>query len=279
MHSLEHGAVWVTYRPELSTEDVEALRAQIRGKRYTLLSPYAGLPAPVVASAWGVQLQLSGPDDPRLESFLATYRQGPQAPEPGAACYSGTTFTFLLGLSLWLVATRLPRRELWRSTVRRSITLIALALLITAGTYVFVGEAYVRFGILHLLGSMLVLSLPLLTAPLWVTLSVGLAMILVGAYLTTLTVIFPWLIALGVAQAGVEMVDYYPLLPWGGAALLGVACGRLSYPGGRRRVALPDFSAVAPLRALRFLGRNSLLVYVLHQPILLGTLFALQALR
>jgi len=90
VHSLEHGAVWVTHRPELSTEDVEALRAQIRGKRYTLLSPYAGLPAPVVASAWGVQLQLSGPDDPRLESFLATYRQGPQAPEPGAACYSGT---------------------------------------------------------------------------------------------------------------------------------------------------------------------------------------------
>ena len=191
----------------------------------------------------------------------------------------GTTFTFLLGLSLWLVATRLPRRELWRSTVRRSITLIALALLITAGTSAFVGEAYVRFGILHLLGSMLVLSLPLLTAPLWATLGGGLAMILVGAYLTTLTATFPWLIALGVAQAGVEMVDYYPLLPWGGAALLGVACGRLSYPDGRRRVALPDFSAVAPIRALRFLGRHSLLVYVLHQPILLGTLFALQALR
>ncbi len=191
----------------------------------------------------------------------------------------GTTFTFLLGLSLWLVATRLPRRELWRSTVRRSITLIALALLITAGTSVFVGEAYVRFGILHLLGSMLVLSLPFVSAPLWLTLAVGLAMILVGTYFTTLTATFPWLIALGVAQAGVEMVDYYPLLPWGGAALLGVACGRLSYPGGRRRVTLPELSTVGPVRMLRFLGRHSLLVYVLHQPILLGTLFALQALR
>jgi uncharacterized membrane protein len=74
------------------------------------------------------------------------------------------------------------------------------------------------------------------------------------------------------------MVDYYPLLPWGGAALLGVACGRLNYPDGRRRLSLPDLSAAAPVRALRFLGRHSLLIYLLHQPILLGALFGLQAL-
>jgi hypothetical protein len=90
VHALEHGAVWVTYRPDLTTEQVEALRAQIRGQGYTLLSPYPDLPAPVVASAWGVQLQLEGPDDPRLASFLDTYRQSPQAPEPGAICHSGT---------------------------------------------------------------------------------------------------------------------------------------------------------------------------------------------
>lgn len=90
VHSQEHGAVWVTYRPDLSAEELETLRAQLRGKRYTLLSPYPDLPAPVVASAWGVQLQLDGPNDPRLASFITTYVQGPQAPEPGAACHSGT---------------------------------------------------------------------------------------------------------------------------------------------------------------------------------------------
>lgn len=190
----------------------------------------------------------------------------------------GTTFTFLLGLSLWLVTTRLSSRELWRYAVRRSLLLVGLGLLITLGTWLFVGDAYVRFGILHLLGSMLILSLPFIRAPLWLTVGVGLMMIGVGAYLTTLRAPFPWLVAFGVAQAGVEMVDYYPLLPWGGAALLGVACGRLCYPGGQRRLALSDLSAVAPIRTLRFLGRHSLLIYLLHQPILLGTLFALQAL-
>lgn len=90
VHSMEHGAVWVTYCPDLSAEEVEALRAQVRGRRYALLSPYEGLPTPIVASAWGVQLQLDGPNDPRLASFLTTYMQGPQTPEPGAACFSGT---------------------------------------------------------------------------------------------------------------------------------------------------------------------------------------------
>jgi hypothetical protein len=89
VHSQEHGAVWMTYRPDLSTEEVEALRAQIRGKRYTLLSPFPDLPAPVVASAWGVQLQFDGPNDARLTSFIAAYAQGPQTPEPGAVCHSG----------------------------------------------------------------------------------------------------------------------------------------------------------------------------------------------
>lgn len=191
----------------------------------------------------------------------------------------GTTFTFLLGLSLWLVATRLTPLSLWRYAVRRSITLVGLGLLVTLGTRLFVGDAYVRFGILHLLGSMMVLCLPFIRAPLWLTCVIGIVMIALGAYLTTLRAPFPWLVTLGVAQAGVDMVDYYPLLPWGGAALLGVACGRVCYPGGRRWLALPEQGDLAPIKGLSFLGRHSLLIYLLHQPVLLGTLLAFQAVR
>jgi hypothetical protein len=88
VHSLEHGAVWVTYRPDLPAGDVEKLKNEIPDT-YMILSPYPGLPAPVVASAWGKQLRLTGADDPRLEAFVRTYRQGPQTPEPGAACTGG----------------------------------------------------------------------------------------------------------------------------------------------------------------------------------------------
>jgi hypothetical protein len=58
--------------------------------RYVILSPYPGLPSPVVASAWGKQLQLPSVSDPRLGQFIDYFRQGPQTPEPGATCAGGT---------------------------------------------------------------------------------------------------------------------------------------------------------------------------------------------
>jgi hypothetical protein len=89
VHSLEHGAVWITYQPDLPQAAVEKLRGMVRGHDHVLLSPFPNLPAPVVASGWGVQLQLTGADDPRLPRFIRKYEQGPQTREPGAECSGG----------------------------------------------------------------------------------------------------------------------------------------------------------------------------------------------
>jgi hypothetical protein len=89
VHSLEHGAVWVTYRPDLPADQVTALEDAIPDT-YMVLSPREGLPSPVVASAWGTQIELTGADDPRLEVFIKEFRQGPNTPEPGAACTGGS---------------------------------------------------------------------------------------------------------------------------------------------------------------------------------------------
>ena len=89
VHDLEHGAVWITYRPGLPAGQVDKLRSLVRGQTYLTLSPYPGLPAPVVASAWGKQIRLTGVDDNRLDLFVTKYRQSPQAPEPGAPCTGG----------------------------------------------------------------------------------------------------------------------------------------------------------------------------------------------
>ena len=79
VHSLEHGAVWVAYRPDLPPADVSRLTA-LANQTYVIVSPYPGLPAPVVASAWGAQLRLESASDPRLQQFVAAYRQNPKAP-------------------------------------------------------------------------------------------------------------------------------------------------------------------------------------------------------
>lgn len=90
VHSLEHGTVWITYRPNLPKDQVDHLRDLVRGKDFVILSPYPDLPSPVVASAWSTQLRLPNASDSRLEDFLKTYVRGPQTPEPNAACTGGT---------------------------------------------------------------------------------------------------------------------------------------------------------------------------------------------
>jgi hypothetical protein len=95
VHSLEHGAVWITYLPSLSNASVQALRAIAVAhydgtQRYVLLTPYAGLPSPIVASAWGAQLRLHSASDPRLVQFLHLYVGGGQGGEKGAPCTGGT---------------------------------------------------------------------------------------------------------------------------------------------------------------------------------------------
>ncbi len=95
VHTLEHGGVWFAYSPDLPQDEKEALRELVEGRDCVLASPYPDLPegSPIVASAWGVQLQLDGADDPELEQFIRAYRRGPQTPEPGAACTGGTSET------------------------------------------------------------------------------------------------------------------------------------------------------------------------------------------
>lgn len=84
VHSLEHGAVWITYKPDIPSKQIEVLKNKVKG--YTFMSPYSKQESPIMLTAWGVQLSLDSADDERIDQFLASFRQGPQTPEPGATC-------------------------------------------------------------------------------------------------------------------------------------------------------------------------------------------------
>jgi hypothetical protein len=90
VHSLEHGAVWVTYHPDLPEDGVEALRDVVSGEPFVLMSPFEELRSPVVLTAWGIQLEVDSADDDRIATFIERYERGPQTPEPGAICHDGT---------------------------------------------------------------------------------------------------------------------------------------------------------------------------------------------
>ncbi|MDQ3044589.1 MAG: DUF3105 domain-containing protein [Chloroflexota bacterium] len=93
VHSLEHGAVWITYDPELPQEQIDRLRNLAEDRSHILVTPYPDLNSPVVASAWGAQLELDSANDNNLDAFITKYRQGEQTPEPGALCIGGTNAT------------------------------------------------------------------------------------------------------------------------------------------------------------------------------------------
>ncbi len=88
VHSMDHGAVWIAYSPDLPQDQVETLRGYGQ-EEYVLVSPYSGLSAPVVVTAWRNQLELEGVNDPRLRQFVDQFRILETAPLSGNKCFNG----------------------------------------------------------------------------------------------------------------------------------------------------------------------------------------------
>ena len=90
VHSLEHGAVWITYQPGLAASEVATLATSyVDGQDYMLLSPEEGQAAPIVVTAWGRQITTSDPKDSRISEFIKAFKNGPTTPERGASCDNG----------------------------------------------------------------------------------------------------------------------------------------------------------------------------------------------
>ncbi|MBC9712412.1 DUF3105 domain-containing protein [Streptomyces sp. TRM66268-LWL] len=89
VHSLEHGAVWVTYNKQAKDADVKALAEKVKATPYSLMSPVDGQEGALMLTAWGKQVTVDSAKDPRVESFFAKFVQGKQTPELGAACTNG----------------------------------------------------------------------------------------------------------------------------------------------------------------------------------------------
>jgi Protein of unknown function (DUF3105) len=85
VHALEHGAVWITYRPDLPKDQVDKLAAKVRGNDFMFMSPYPGMDHKISLQAWGYQLKLDSADDKRIDQFIKALRQN-DTQEPGAAC-------------------------------------------------------------------------------------------------------------------------------------------------------------------------------------------------
>lgn len=176
-----------------------------------------------------------------------------------------TWFLLLVGVSLVLAQRAHPGlRAFWR----RIALIVFCALLVTAASYVMFPQTFISFGILHCIAVASVLARPLVRWP-RVALALGVAIIVGGATLQFPLFDARWLNWIGMMTHKPPTEDYVPLFPWLGVVLVGVAAG--AWIADRERATLSSLGHFAP-RWLAWLGRHSLLVYMVHQPILFGIL-------
>lgn len=209
----------------------------------------------------------------------------------------GFTFIFLVGVSLWLSYNR-PRLSLKSTSevkqvetsgfpryLRRGLTTFAYGLIITAVTYVFFSQMYVIFGVLHLIGLSIILAYPFLKLPKIYSLIAAAIIFAIGlSIIPTPGVQVDYntrcwdnlacdlaVTAVGYPVPSRSMADYYPLIPWFAPVLLGISFGKIFY---RQNKTLFTIRYTLFTDNLEFIGRNSLLIYLIHQPVILSLLHA-----
>jgi len=180
-------------------------------------------------------------------------------------------FVFIAGVAVMIRAERTPLAVTWVTRAlpffKRGLYLIGVGFLVTVGTYLFLhGEGYVLFGILQLIGTSTIL------APLFFRLGKkavfpGILIILAG-WIITIPNGPLWLLWAGVHPIDYISVDYTPLIPWFGVFLIGMAMGTWCYPNGMSSFRLPGWVEQI-LRIPSILGKHSLGIYLVHQPVLL----------
>jgi len=189
---------------------------------------------------------------------------------------AASVFIVIVGVSLSLsysrIQSKLSKKDIEKKYLFRGLKIFGLGLLITLISWLFIPEGFIVFGILHLIGISIILAYPFLHLKIE-NLPIGLTFIIVGIYLKTFTVNFYWLLWLGFIPAGFFTVDYFPLLPWFGVVLIGIIIGKSFYKDNKRVFSLWDLSKYLPIRFICFLGRHSLVIYLLHQPLFLGVIY------
>ncbi|MCG2828771.1 heparan-alpha-glucosaminide N-acetyltransferase [Methanothermobacter sp. K4] len=179
-------------------------------------------------------------------------------------------FIFLVGVSLSLSHSRRGPGS-HGHYIKRGIRIFLYGLLITAVTWIYPHEGFIVFGVLHFIGVAVIITYPF-AGRRALSVIAALLVLAAGMWISGLRVDTPFFVWLGLKPHGFCTLDYFPLFPWLGVVLLGIFTGDTLYPGYRRR-----WKREFPARnhTLEFLGKNSLAIYFIHQPVILAFIWFL----
>ncbi len=182
-----------------------------------------------------------------------------------------SSFLFLVGFSLVLAHSRAIR---WRPFLKRLLQVVVAAAAITLLTWLFMPQGFIFFGILHQIALASLLGLLFLRMPVWLTIPLAALVIATPYYFRAEFFNHPALWWVGLSTVNPVSNDYVPLFPWFGAVLLGMAAARLMQATGLLRLLQGGIKPQWLEQGLIFIGRHSLIFYLVHQPILIGLMFA-----
>ena len=184
---------------------------------------------------------------------------------------TASTFLLLVGIGLVLAT----RHGLNLQRFLRRVALIVLgAAAVSVATYVIDPSTFVFFGILQLIAAASLLAVPFLALPVWLTAVVGVAIVLLGNFFFSSIFDAPWLVWIGMAPEVPATVDYVPIFPWLGVVLLGIVAGNLLFSTGLEARIAGWRPADPVTRSLSLAGQWSLVIYLVHQVILFGGVWA-----
>ncbi|MFC2143703.1 DUF1624 domain-containing protein [Candidatus Aenigmatarchaeota archaeon] len=183
-------------------------------------------------------------------------------------------FMSLMGISLSISYSRVQnkgKKVIYKKYLRRGGKVFGLGLIITIITFLFLPEGMIWFGVLHFVGLGIILLIPTLRYK-KAHLIGGIIIVIVGILLWGMFFDFPWLLWLGLKPMGFYTFDYFPVLPWIGVSMIGLFVGKTLYPGAKRKYNVPEVNNVV-VRFFSMIGRKSLYIYLIHQPVLVGIIY------
>lgn len=195
-------------------------------------------------------------------------------------------FLTLVGVSLTVSYSRTilkykEKKTVYKKYILRGLKIFLLGLIITIFTWIIFPKSFIMFGILHLIGVSIILSILCLRLTSIdentdvnkrsniVNLLLGFVVIIIGIYLSSFSFDFDWLFWLGFAPYHLNTFDYFPIFPWFGFVLIGIFLGNKLYSNYSRRFRFINNPNKYITNALNFMGRHSLIIYFIHQPILM----------
>lgn len=180
---------------------------------------------------------------------------------------TASLFLFLVGISITISNTNKNAGPI--KYLKRGLKIFSFGLIITVVTKLIFPDSFVVFGILHLIGVSIIISY-IFRKFTYLNLLFGISFVVVGALLKNYAVNFDWLFFLGLYSNRFYSLDYFPIFPWFGVILIGMFFGNILYSTNKRNFKLKNSSENRAVKFVCFLGKKSLIIYLLHQIVLYG---------